>query len=120
MRLWPLLTPKYGLVAFQYVSHRVLRWTVVPFLLPAILLINLALVAEPFYLLLFGCQVVFYTLAALGYQLEKQGRAWKPAYLPFFFTFLNYAALCGAWRYFTRTQAVTWDKVKRPSRPSQA
>lgn len=120
VRLWPLLTPKYGLVAFQYVSHRVLRWTVVPFLLPLILLLNVALLAQPFYQLLFGCQAAFYALAALGYRLERQGRQWKPAYLPFFFTFLNYAALCGAWKYFTRTQAVTWDKVKRPTRPSQA
>jgi poly-beta-1,6-N-acetyl-D-glucosamine synthase len=120
VRLWPLMTPKYGLVAFQYVSHRVLRWTVVPFLLPAILLLNAALLAEPFYQLLFGLQVAFYGLAGVGFHLERQGKQWKPAYLPFFFTFLNYAALCGAWRYFTRTQAVTWDKVKRPARPSQA
>jgi hypothetical protein len=120
VRLWPLLTPKYGLVAFQYVSHRVLRWTVVPFLLPLILLLNGALLAAPTYQLLFALQVAFYALAALGFQLERAGKSWKPAYLPFFFAFLNYAALCGAWRYFTKTQAVTWDKVKRPARPSQA
>lgn len=120
VRLWPLLTPKYGLVAFQYVSHRVLRWTVVPFLLPVIVLLNAALLAEPFYQVLFGLQIAFYALAALGYKLERDGKSWKPAYLPFFFAFLNYAALCGAWRYFTKTQAVTWDKVKRPARPSQA
>jgi cellulose synthase/poly-beta-1,6-N-acetylglucosamine synthase-like glycosyltransferase len=120
VRLWPLLTPKYGMVAFQYVSHRVLRWTVVPFLLPVILLLNAALLSQPAYQVLFGLQLAFYGLAGVGFHLERQGKSWKPAYLPFFFTFLNYAALCGAWKYFTKTQAVTWDKVKRPARPSQA
>lgn len=114
VRLWPLMTPKYGLVAFQFVSHRVLRWVLVPFLLPLILLANVALAAQPLYLGLLAAQVLFYSLAAIGYTLERQGKKWKPAYLPFFFTFLNYAALCGAWRFFTKTQAVTWEKVKRP------
>lgn len=114
VRLWPLMTPKYGLVAFQFVSHRVLRWVLVPFLLPVILVTNALLAAHPLYLGLLAAQVMFYGLAAFGFALEKQGRKWKPAYLPFFFTFLNYAALCGAWRYFTKTQAVTWEKVKRP------
>jgi biofilm PGA synthesis N-glycosyltransferase PgaC len=120
VRLAPLLSPAYGVVAFQYVSHRVLRWTVVPFLLPLILLLNVILAAQPQYMALLAAQVAFYGLAAIGYRLEKQGRKWKPAYLPFFFTFLNYAALCGFKRFITKTQAVTWDKVKRPVRTSQA
>jgi biofilm PGA synthesis N-glycosyltransferase PgaC len=114
-RMWPLLTPAYGLVSFQYVSHRVLRWTVVPFLLPLIAALNLALVTQPVYAALLVCQVGFYGLAALGYALEKRGKTWKPAYLPFFFVFLNWAALCGAWRFVTKTQAVTWERVRRPA-----
>jgi biofilm PGA synthesis N-glycosyltransferase PgaC len=120
VRLAPLLSPSYGVIAFQYISHRVLRWTVVPFLLPLIVLLNMALSARPQYMALLVAQVAFYALAAYGYRLEKQGRKWKPAYLPFFFTFLNFAALSGFKRYITKTQAVTWDKVKRPARPSQA
>jgi hypothetical protein len=80
----------------------------------------MALIAQPLYQALMGCQLAFYALAFVGWKLEQRGRKWKPAYLPFFFTFLNYAALCGAWRYFKGNQAVTWDKVKRPVRPSQA
>ncbi|MDB5101109.1 MAG: glycosyl transferase family 2, partial [Cyanobacteria bacterium RYN_339] len=116
VRLWPLLSPTYGVIAFQYISHRVLRWVVVPFLLPAILLANLALLGRPLYQALMAAQVGFYALAFLGWQLERSGKKWGPAYLPFFFSFLNYAALCGAWRYFKGSQSVTWDKVKRPVR----
>lgn len=115
VRLWPLLTPAYGLVSFQYVSHRVLRWVLVPFLLPLIAVLNVALASEALYAALLVCQAGFYALAALGWALERQGKTWKPAYLPFFFVFLNYAALCGAWRFFTKTQAVTWEKVRRPA-----
>lgn len=113
VRLAPLLSPTYGLVSFQYISHRVLRWAVVPFLLPLILLANLALVAQPAYQILLAAQVVFYGLALLGWQLERRQTTWKLTYLPFFFTFLNYAALCGFWRFARGNQSVLWDKVKR-------
>jgi cellulose synthase/poly-beta-1,6-N-acetylglucosamine synthase-like glycosyltransferase len=118
VRLWPLLSPTYGVVAFQYVSHRVLRWVVVPLLLPPIFLANVALASTAPYGLLLVAQLGFYLLAAVGWQLEQRGKKWKPAYLPFFFAFMNYAALCGAWRYLKGNQAVTWEKVKRPVRPS--
>lgn len=120
VRLWPLLTPRYGIVAFQYVSHRVLRWVVVPFLLPAIVVLNLALAEHALYQVLLGLQAAFYALAALGWALEKRGKTWKPAYLPFFFVFLNWAAACGAWRYWTRTQPVAWEKAQRPPKPQRA
>ena len=40
-RLRPLLNPfRYGILSFQYVSHRVLRWSVTPFLLFLLLPLN--------------------------------------------------------------------------------
>ena len=120
VRLWPLLSPLRGLVAFQYVSHRVLRWVAVPFLLPTIVALNLLLTGHPLYQALLGLQAAFYALAAVGWVLERRGLTWKPAYLPFFFVFLNWAAACGAWRYWTRTQAVTWEKVRRSAKPQRA
>ena len=40
--LWNIF--KYGLLSFQYVSHRAMRWAVAPFCLPLIFLLNLALI----------------------------------------------------------------------------
>lgn len=108
-----LLHPRHGLVAFQYVSHRVLRWMVVPFLLPVAFVSNAMLSGSPFYAVLLAGQVTLYALAALGYPLQARGIRWMPAYLPFFFLFLNVAALMGAYRYLTGTQPVTWEKVQR-------
>lgn len=43
-RLRPLLNPfRYGVLSFQYTSHRVLRWSVTPFLLFALLPLNVAI-----------------------------------------------------------------------------
>lgn len=47
IRLWPLLNIfKYGRLSFQYISHRVLRWTLTPLLLLLLIPINLALALQ--------------------------------------------------------------------------
>src|ERR1041385_3409595 len=44
-RLSPLLNPfKYSVLSFQYISHRVLRWTLAPLSLPLLLISNILLV----------------------------------------------------------------------------
>lgn len=44
-RLVPLLNPfKYRILSWQYFSHKVLRWTLAPFALPAILVVNFFMV----------------------------------------------------------------------------
>ena len=44
VRLAPLMNIfKYGILSFQYISHRVLRWTLAPLSLPLLLISNLAL-----------------------------------------------------------------------------
>ncbi|MBO9540694.1 glycosyltransferase family 2 protein [bacterium] len=117
VRLWPLLTPRYGLVAFQYVSHRVLRWMVVPFALPLALIANGVLAWHGQWRWLFALQLVFYGLALVGYFLQRRGIRWMIAYVPFYFTFLNVAALAGAWRYVRGRQPVTWEKAQRLGTP---
>lgn len=45
-RLAPLLNPlRYGILWWQYLSHRILRWSVTPILLFALVPLNIALVA---------------------------------------------------------------------------
>ncbi|HEY9900292.1 MAG TPA: glycosyltransferase family 2 protein [Pantanalinema sp.] len=117
VRLWPLVTPRYGLVAFQYVSHRVLRWMVVPFALPLALVANAVLAWHGALRWLFALQLVFYALAIAGYALQLRGIRWKGCYIPFYFTFLNVAALAGAWRYLRGRQPVTWEKARRLGTP---
>lgn len=117
VRLWPLLTPRYGLIAFQYVSHRVLRWMVVPFALPLAFIADAVLAWHGSYRWLFALQLAFYSLALAGYALQRRGIRWKACYIPFYFAFLNVAALAGALRYLRGRQPVTWEKARRLGTP---
>ena len=112
VRLRDLLSPARGLVAWQYLSHRVLRWAVTPFLLPPIYGLNLLLLGLPFYRLIFVAQTAFYAAALLGYGLTRLGRRHGPWHAVFYFCLANAAALAGFWRYITGTQPVTWAKAR--------
>jgi cellulose synthase/poly-beta-1,6-N-acetylglucosamine synthase-like glycosyltransferase len=111
-RLFRLLSPAYGYVAWQYFSHRVLRWAVTPFLLPAVYGLNLLLLELPFYRLVCLAQTAFYAAAMLGYWFARLGVQRRPLHAVFYFCFTNAAALVGFWRYITGTQTVTWAKAR--------
>jgi len=110
-RLRGLLSPRYGLIAFQYVSHKVLRWLAPLFMLTA-LGTAAALSSWPFYRLCFWLQLGFYTFAGLGGLLEAIGVRSKWLRLPFYFCFTNASALGGLIRYLQRKQTVLWAKVR--------
>jgi biofilm PGA synthesis N-glycosyltransferase PgaC len=107
-----LLNPARGRVAWQYFSHRVLRWAATPFLLPAAYGLNLLLLGLPLYRLVFLAQTAFYAAALLGYVLTRRNIGWRPFRAVFYFCFANAAALAGFWRYITGTQPVTWAKAR--------
>jgi hypothetical protein len=106
-----MLNPAKGLIAWQYFSHKVLRW-LTPFLLALTFITNLLLWEKPFYRLILVGQIIFYTLAGIGYLLCKWGKARGIPYAIFFFCFTNLATIAGFWRYITKGQAVTWQKVR--------
>ncbi|MBI1182694.1 glycosyltransferase [bacterium] len=116
-RLKSLFNPfKHGLSSFEFVSHRVMRWAVAPFMLPLILLANLALVVlepHPVYLLLLFAQLVFYLAAGLGYLLEQRKLKLKLLFVPFYFVMMNVAVLAGYKRYRAGSQTALWEKSKR-------
>ncbi|WP_439697488.1 glycosyltransferase family 2 protein [Mucilaginibacter sp. AW1-7] len=117
LRLKSLFNPfPYPILSFQYISHRVLRWTVTPFLLILSFILNVVLACEPgatgWQLLLFA-QVLFYMLAFLGYIMEKKQLRIKVLFIPYYFCVMNYAVLAGIIRYFTTTQSAVWEKAQR-------
>lgn len=115
-RLTSLLNPlKHGILTFQYVSHRVLRWTLAPLALPVIFLLNLSLAYNGMwiYQLLFLLQVLFYICAAIGYFLEQKRIKLKAFFIPYYFLLMNYAVYAGFVRHMKGTQPVVWEKAKR-------
>ncbi len=115
-RLLPLLNIfKYGMLSFQYISHRVLRWTLMPLALPLIFLLNVFLaydIGGIYILILFG-QLVFYVFSLIGLILEKQKLKFKLFFLPFYFCLMNYAVYVGFLRLITGKQTVIWERAER-------
>lgn len=116
--LWNIF--RYGLLSFQYISHRAMRWAVAPFCLPLIFFLNLALIFtqsisqnQPIYWLFMGGQVVFYLMAIVGYNLENQKIRIKLLFVPFYFSFMNYCAIKGYFKYRNGLASGIWEKVKR-------
>jgi len=114
LRLPELFNPfKFPVLSFQYVSHRVLRWTVTPFLLILIFVLNAFLPRTFLYNSIFVAQILFYFLAFLGFIMEKQQIRIKALFVPYYFCVMNYAVLMGIIRYFTTKQSAVWEKAQR-------
>ncbi len=116
VRLAPLLNIfKYGTLTFQYVSHRVLRWTLAPLVLPLILATNIALAMNigGMYSAILMLQILFYAFAAMGYIFEQKKIKIKAFFVPYYFCIMNYAVYRGFWRNFMGSQSVMWEKAKR-------
>jgi len=118
VRLKSLLSPFGNFVlSFQYVSHRVLRWTVTPYLMILALITNGLLVFHPsipvIYWVLLIAQAFFYVLALLGWVLEKRQVRVKALFIPYYFCMMNYAVMAGISRYWSGSQSAVWEKAKR-------
>lgn len=116
-RLTSLMNPfRFPVLSFQYISHRVLRWTVVPFLMILVLLLNIAIVATGgtgIYLLLLAGQVLFYGASLLGWLMEKKQLRMKLLFVPYYFCMMNYAVIAGIRRFYSGKQSAAWEKAKR-------
>jgi biofilm PGA synthesis N-glycosyltransferase PgaC len=113
-RMPELLDPRrYGLLSFQYLSHRVLRWTLAPLALLSFFISSLVLWRRPFARLMLILQVIFYLLAGIGCLLQDRKVQWKLFYVPFYFCLMNYAVYRGALRLLTGSQSIQWEKAQR-------
>ena len=119
-RLRALLNPlKYGIFSFQYISHRVLRWTLTPLLLFLLFPLNAWLAyatARPaLYLTLLLLQVLFYIGGWGGYRLSQRQIKNKFLFIPYYFLFMNLNVIRG-FRYLWKRKGQTsgvWEKAQR-------
>ncbi|GAB3031345.1 glycosyltransferase [Spirosoma pulveris] len=120
MRLVYLVnSTRYGWLSFQYISRWLLRWAVLPFCLPTLWFLNLALIftGKPhpylpyFWVLSFLIQCVFYSLAYTGYRLQQQGRRINALQLPLYITLVNVCALQGFVRFWRYEPSGIWNKA---------
>lgn len=107
----------YGLLSFQYISHRVLRWTLTPLALILLFVFNFFLLNDGayFYRLTMYLQILFYSSALIGFVLENKAIKITAFFIPYYFFIMNYAVLRGIIRYLTKSQTVIWERAKRSS-----
>lgn len=119
-RLRPLLNPfRYGWLNFQYVSHRVLRWSITPILLFLLLPLNVILLftgnCPLFYAIILGLQVLFYLMGIWGYILSRRHIKNKILFIPYYFLFMNVNVIRG-FRYLSKRKGNSsgaWEKSRR-------
>ncbi len=103
-------------VAFQFVSHRVLRWSITPIALLLLIPLNVILImmkAGNIYTILWLLQIAFYLAAYAGYQAERSGHHNKILYIPYYFLFMNMNVFQGMHYLRTHQGGGTWEKAKR-------
>ena len=104
-------------LTFQYFSHRLLRWVLTPWLMIILFFLNSMIVIRypesGFYVLTLFLQLSFYLAALLGWFLESKKIRLKAAFIPFYFSMMNYAVIAGTFRYYKGSQSAAWEKSKR-------
>ncbi len=104
-----LLNPfKYPFVAFQLISHKILRWFVPVFAIFVFISNATLLGTSWFYNATFVAQVLFYSLALVGYIVEKRAVHKKIFYLPLYFCIVNLASLISMFKVIKKENIVTW------------
>lgn len=108
---------KYGTLSFQYISHRVLRWSITPILYFALLPINFILAFNygpcSVYGILLILQIILYALGICGCVLKNKELKSRIIFIPYYFLFMNVCVLQGA-RYLSKhTGSGVWEKAKR-------
>jgi poly-beta-1,6-N-acetyl-D-glucosamine synthase len=109
---------RYPILSFQFISHRILRWTLCPICLFICFFSNMQLVyfeAGGFYYVVFLLQIVFYTLAGIGWLMASRNVKIKAFYVPYYFLFMNLSVFLGFYRFIKKTQTVFWEKAARHS-----
>jgi cellulose synthase/poly-beta-1,6-N-acetylglucosamine synthase-like glycosyltransferase len=112
-----LLNPfRHPRLFFQYFSHRVLRWTLCPLLLPLIFVVNIWLTVNTpslIFKIIMLFQILFYLFAISGWILTNKNVKSKLLYIPYYFVFMNASVYLGFFRYLKKNQSVLWEKAAR-------
>ncbi|MEY2836096.1 MAG: hypothetical protein RLZZ557_1758 [Bacteroidota bacterium] len=115
--LWQLLLFwRHPRLSYLYISHRLLRWVICPFLLPVILLTNIIVVIQDDNALMGGLlflQLFFYAAAIVGWVLDRQQKKIVLFSIPYYFLFMNMNMYTGLYRFAFKNQTGIWEKAVR-------
>lgn len=106
-----LLNPlRHPWIAFQLISHKVMRWFV-PFYLIGLFVSSVLLAGQPAFAILLAAQLLLYLVALLSLAAPLH-RLWKPLGIPLYFCTLNFAALISLFELLRGRNYVVWETVR--------
>jgi poly-beta-1,6-N-acetyl-D-glucosamine synthase len=107
---------RYPILSFQYLSHRVLRWTLCPVALILMFIASAVLAfgdQSPFFTFFTILQGVFYLAGSVGWIRARRNAQPGVFNLPFYFLFMNFCVFAGFRRFVAGRQAAVWKKADR-------
>ena len=107
---------RYGTLSFQYISHRVLRWSITPVCILLLIPLNIVLVAQRagvIYDVILILQLGFYCASLTGWFFANRNIKIKALYIPYYFLFMNLSVIWGFKRFLKGQQSVLWEKAAR-------
>lgn len=106
-------------LSFQFISHRVMRWTLCPLALLLAFVSNIFLVIQqptPILLQILAIlQIIFYIMAGLGFWFRNSKFKLRLFYFCYYFTFMHYCAVLGFLRFIQGKQKASWERSQRKS-----
>jgi len=109
-----MLSPlRSGFFAIELLSHKVLRYAV-PLVLFAFLLASILLArGSTLYTLALFAQVVFYSLALVGWLLERAGKRLSVLAMPLYFVLVNLASVVGFYKFLRGENYTRWEPIRQ-------
>ena len=95
------------LLAYQCISHRILRWA--GGLSLGVLLVSSVFLPDPWRAAALAGQGVFYGAAGLGFLASRLGARASTLYLPYYFLVINLAGLAGLRAFLLRADSPFWE-----------
>lgn len=107
----------HPMLSFQFISHKVLRWVLVPLAIlvaPLLALIIFGLAQQStLNIVLASISVVFIVLVAVGWGAREEKVRFKLIFLPYYLLVMNVTMIKGFFRFISGRQDVKWEKAKR-------
>ncbi len=100
-----------GLRQFQFISRKLLRWCV-GVTLPVVYAASILLLDEPFFLVFFILQNIFYIFASIGAILRRGHVRTKIFFIPFYFVMVNAAAMAAIFKFLSGGRLSSWEKAE--------
>lgn len=113
-----LMNPfKHPFLTFQFISHKILRWFILPLSLILIPILNILILVKDcqntIYTITLSAQLLTLFFIVLGWLLKDKVVSSKWIFLPYYLFMMNISIVHGFFRFIKGSQNVKWDKSLR-------